>query len=282
MLPAASFRVTHENATASLREALDPVAAGIDDNAPPSPDEIDGWVQDMVAHTNSTLYSHLVGRLRRYPIPTLPMEPRRSGATLLDIGCGWGRWSLAAARHGFSAVGVDTSLRAALAARRVAMQLGVPGRHVVADSRYLPFRDGTFDAVWSYSVLQHFDKDDVVATLAGLKPLMRRGGVSKLHLLNALGLRSLAVQIGRGFRTARGFETRYWLVGEMLRTFERHFGPSEIEIDGFFVQGRYEDRTLFRPRHRLVVEVSRVLSDLARKFRGLRLVADNLFVVTQH
>jgi hypothetical protein len=282
MLPRTPFQATHENALASIREAADPTGSGLALNSLPDNDRIDGWVQKMVAHTNSTLYAHLVGRLAHYPIPSLPIEFPGGNPTLLDIGCGWGRWSLAAARMGFSPVGIDTSLKAALAATRVAAQLGLSARYVVADSRFMPFRAASFDAAWSYSVLQHFAKRDVIATLDGLKPLMRPGGVSKLHLLNSIGLRSLLLQLGRGFREARGFETRYWHIGEMLRTFERHLGPSRIELDGFFVQGRHEDRLLFRPRHRLIVDIAHALARIARWFPALRYLADNIYVVTRH
>jgi SAM-dependent methyltransferase/uncharacterized protein YbaR (Trm112 family) len=282
MLPNESFTATHENVIATLREAADPKAAGIVGNRPPGTDDVDGWVQEMVAHTNSLLYTHLVGRLERYPIPGIPLTPRKKGDTLLDIGCGWGRWCLAAARAGFFPVGIDTQLKAALAATRVAQQLGLPARFVVADSRYLPFRAQTFDAAYSYSVLQHFSKEDVVATLKSLKPLMRPGGVSKLHLLNTLGLRSLLVQLRRGFREARNFETRYWFLGEMLRTFEKCLGPSRIEIDGFFMQGRIEDRALFRPIHRLIFDTSRALTRLSRVIPPLTRLADNLFVISDY
>ena len=282
MLPNGEFVPTHKNALASLAEAADPKSVGIVDNQPPSADQIDGWVQEMVAHTNSLLYTHLVGRLESYPIPEIPMVPRKQGDTLLDIGCGWGRWCLASARKGFFPVGIDTELRAALAAARVAHQLGLPARFVVADSRYLPFRPQTFDAAYSYSVLQHFSKENVIATLESLRPLMRPGSVSKLHLLNTLGVRSFLVKLRRGFRGAKGFETRYWFVGEMLRTFERCLGRSRIEIDGFFMQGRYEDRALFRLRHRLLFDVSRALTRLSRYIPALTHLADNLFVITDY
>ena len=42
---------------------------------------------------------------------------RTGGTRLLDIGCSWGRWSLAAAARGYDAVGIDPSLGAIMAAR---------------------------------------------------------------------------------------------------------------------------------------------------------------------
>lgn len=242
---------------------------------------VDAAVQQLVAATNSILYIPLIGKLRDYPIPVLPMQPPRPGSLLLDIGCGWGRWSFAAARAGFSPVGIDPSLESALAARRVARDLKISALFVVGDSRYLPFATTTFDAAFSYSVLQHFSKDDVTATLRSLKAVMKPNGMTKLHMLNRYGLRSLQVQLSRGFRDAENFETRYWTPRELLDRFSETLGPSLLEIDGFFVQGRYEDRHLFRARHRAIVEVSQFLKRAATVLPLLRNAADNLFVVSQ-
>lgn len=242
---------------------------------------VDEAVQRLVAATNSILYIPLLGKLRDYPIPVFPMQPPRIGSLLLDIGCGWGRWCFAAARAGFLPVGVDPSLQSVLAARRVARDLKLSALFVVGDSRYLPFANATFDAAFSYSVLQHFSDDDVMATLRSLKAVMKPDGVTKLHMLNRYGLRSLQVQLSRGFRGAQGFETRYWRPRELLEQFSKSLGPSTLEVDGFFVQGRYEDRHLFRAHHRLIVEVSQLLKLAAASVPPLRKLADNLFVVSR-
>lgn len=273
---------THSRISArSFEVAAELAASGKAAPAPPPPGVVDSFVQDMVANTNSNLYRRARGRLEAYPIPEFPLVPPRPGAALLDIGCSWGRWCVAAARRGFRLVGIDPSLEAVLAAQRVADQLGVEARFVVGDSRYLPFRERVFDAAFSYSVLQHFSRDDVLATLRALAPTLRPGAVTKLHLLNRYGLRSLQVQLFRGFREARAFETRYWTPAEMLKEFSALLGPSSLEVDGFFVQGRYEDRHLFTRRHRLIVELSHLLTGAARHMKPLAWAADNLFVVSR-
>ena len=83
------------------------------------------------------MYKDLVGNLRGYPIPAIGL-PAAKGERLLDIGCNWGRWTIAAARKGYRVTGMDPDLGAVLAARRVAEQLGVNAEFVVADVKVSP------------------------------------------------------------------------------------------------------------------------------------------------
>src|SRR5688572_17863989 len=72
----------------------------------------------LIDQTNGNMYRHLIGNLESYPIPDLRL-PDGNGQTFLELGCSWGRWSIAAARKGFSVVGIDPSLGAVMAPRRV-------------------------------------------------------------------------------------------------------------------------------------------------------------------
>src|SRR5262245_42705245 len=104
-------------------------------NLPPG--AVDPVASVLVAATSGYAYKHLVGILEGYPIPHIGIPEGRG--RFLDIGCSWGRWSIAAARKGYEVVGVDPSLGAVLAAQRVASQLGVKTRFICADARFLPF-----------------------------------------------------------------------------------------------------------------------------------------------
>jgi SAM-dependent methyltransferase len=77
-----------------------------------------------------------------HPIPDIRL-PQGQAKLLLDVGCSWGRWSIAARRKGYSPVGLDPSLGAVLAARRIADSLGLAFYGVVGDARILPFRAGS-------------------------------------------------------------------------------------------------------------------------------------------
>ena len=73
--------------------------------------EIDPVVAFLIGATSGYSYKHLIGRLQTYPIPELRLSDGR-GKAFLDLGCNWGRWSIAAARKGYSVVGIDPSLGA--------------------------------------------------------------------------------------------------------------------------------------------------------------------------
>ena len=240
-------------------------------------EDVDPVVGYVVGATNGMLYRSLIGHLSSYPIPDLKL-PAAKGALLLDIGCNWGRWSVAAARLGYAPIGIDPSLGAVLAAQRVCRELEVPAKFIVADSRHLPFAAQVFDVVFSYSVLQHFSKDDVRATLREMARVLKPGGRSMIQMPNAYGIRSLYNQARRGFRRVGGFEVRYWTPAELKKTFERFLGPTSLPVDCFFGLGIQDsDEHLLPPRHRLVVRASRAARSLSQRFHPLRVLADSLY-----
>ena len=240
---------------------------------------IDPVVSYMVGATNGIAYKSLVGRLNDYPIPELRLPPTTSGESLLDIGCNWGRWCIAAARNGYAPVGLDPSLGAVLAARRVSRSMGLKIRFIVGDARFLPFREQSFDRVFSYSVLQHFSKEDCVAALHEIGRALKPGGASLVQMANAIGVRSFQHQARRRFREPRGFEVRYWTIPEMLGAFERNIGPARSSVDCYFGLGlQKSDAPLMPLVPRAAVGVSEALRSLSRFISPLVYVADSVYV----
>jgi SAM-dependent methyltransferase len=139
------------------------------------PTEIDPVVAYMVLYTSGNTYQGLMGKLTRYPIPEIRI-PDSNGESLLDVGCNWGRWSIAAAKKGYSVVGIDPSLGGVMAARRVSRQLGLSIRFVVGDGRYLPFADAIFDWTFCFGVLQHLSKENAKMVLTSMARVLRPGG----------------------------------------------------------------------------------------------------------
>lgn len=243
-------------------------------------EEIDPFVQERIPYTNGFLYRPLQFRLSRYPVPELRLEPG-SGKRLLDIGCNWGRWSIAAARKGYVVSGVDPSPQAVLAARRVAEQLALDIDYRSGSGEIIPYAENTFDVVFSYSVLQHLAKERVREAIAEVNRILKPGGVVLIQMPNWLGIRSLYHQARRGFRAERNFEVRYWGVEELRQTFGA-IGDVGLSVDGFFGLGiQPADVDLLPRRYRAVVHTSEALRRATRYLPFLLYVADSLYVTVR-
>jgi SAM-dependent methyltransferase len=271
-------RQTHQYATQSLLHAQRHTVQLYDSLAPTS--AVDPFVQDEIVATNGNMFHMLKGKLAEYPIPHICLPPG-NGQLLLDVGCNWGRWSISAFRRGYIPVGIDPSLEAIAAATRVARQLGIHARFVVGDSRFLPFKDSLFDVVFSYSVLQHFDKHDVIASLQEVHRVLKLQSTSQIQMLNFHGVRCLYHQARRGFREPQNFEVRYWHPLDLVSTFSRFIGPSELTVDGFFSANAQLSDTKFLPiRFKAIVMLSNLLRSVSEKAPFLRHAADSLFVTS--
>lgn len=116
---------------------------------------------------------------------------------MLDLACGHGRHARVLAGRGSAVVGLDRSeayLRRAIDGGGSARE-GSPARpsatpaYVRGDVRALPFRTGSFDAVFSwYASLFMFDDATNAACLAEAARAVRRGGRLLVHHANPLRL----------------------------------------------------------------------------------------------
>jgi SAM-dependent methyltransferase len=247
-----------------------------------APDEesvgIDPYVQQIIGATCGHLYGPLEGNLTEYPIPELRL-PEGDGRVFLDIGCNWGRWSVAAARKGYRVIGIDPSLDAVIAAGRVAKQLNVDCSFAVGDARHLPFRSGTIDVAFSYSVIQHFSKENARAALQSIAEVLAQGGICFIQMPNRFGIRSLYHLARRRFAEGKEFDVRYYTIPELLRTFTSVFGNAEASVDGFFGLGiQPSDIHLLSRKHRIVVRASELLRNLSKFIPGLIYGADSVYI----
>jgi SAM-dependent methyltransferase/uncharacterized protein YbaR (Trm112 family) len=239
---------------------------------------VDPIVSVVVAATNGIAYKHLVGRLFDYPIPDSPLLPT-TGNLMLDIGCNWGRWSIAAARKGYRVVGMDPSLGAIMAAKRVAKQLNFPIDYICADARYLPFCDNSFDTVFSYSVIQHFSKAAATRTFTEIRRVLKPSGCCVIQMPNYHGIRNLIHLSRRNFAEGSGFEVRYWSIEELEETLERCIGPAKVSVHCYFGLGlEPTDSHLMPPHVRWALAISERLRKLSTKVPWLKNVADSVYI----
>ena len=240
---------------------------------------IDPVVSFLIAATNGILYKSVNGRLSRIPIPEIRMAPAE-GVELLDVGCSWGRWSLAAAGMGYRPIGIDPSLGAVLAAKRLAHQRGVAFRGVVADARHLPFQQGVIGTAFSYSVLQHFSKTDAELAFREIGRAVMPGGTVRIQMASATGVRSLQHLVRRGFRAPQDFEVRYWTPRHLMQVFGEAVGCARLEVDCYFGLGlQPTDRALYGRAGRIILSVSEALRWTSKMLPPLRYLADSVYLV---
>ncbi|HEX2680925.1 MAG TPA: class I SAM-dependent methyltransferase, partial [Candidatus Dormibacteraeota bacterium] len=98
------------------------------------------------------------------------------GRTLLDAGCGTGRWSVRLAEAGWRVTGVDLSAQLiALATRTKDVT------YIAAPIQDLDLPAESFDAWLSVTALQHITSDaEFAAALANLTRMLKPGGTAAL------------------------------------------------------------------------------------------------------
>ena len=245
---------------------------------------IDHFVNDWLVNTNGNLYWRARGRLQRYPIPVWPFG-HSQGQTVVDIGCGWGRWSIAAARVGFHPIGIDVHIDALAAASRVSKQLGIQADYVCGDVEHLPLRPASVDMLFSYSVLQHLGREKVARFFREAARVLKPLGICMVQLPNASGLYNVLRQARRGFRDARAgtFEMRYWSQAQ-IREAIASAGLQNVRIraDGYFSQNpQFSDLDLFSLSGKLVVLASCAGREASRFLPILTRMADSFWVESQ-
>ena len=127
---------------------------------------------------------------------------------VLDIGCGFGWFELAARKRGARAVvGVEPEEEALSTARRWVDSPGVSFR--TASAVELPFADASFDTVVMWEVLEHLPKHTEQRAFAEIARVLRPGGAFYLSTPH-------------GSLRARVTDPAWWLIGH------RHYAPQRV------------------------------------------------------
>ena len=123
------------------------------------------------------------GRTERNPFPRFN-EMVRSFKKLgcfkiLDLGCGSGRHLVHLTREGFRVVGMDFSPSALRLTKEWVEEEKGDASLVLADMRnHLPFREGSFEGVFSTQVIHHARLADVQRTIGEILRILTYGGTA--------------------------------------------------------------------------------------------------------
>jgi ubiquinone/menaquinone biosynthesis C-methylase UbiE len=118
------------------------------------------------------------------------------GKTVLDVGCGFGAYGLAAEKYGAKmSVGVDIN--------REYIEKSALGFFVLADAHVLPFRDSCFDIVLMIEVLEHLSHE--IEALKEARRVLKKGGLllvtvpNRFYPFETHGMRIGCVEISNMF-----------------------------------------------------------------------------------
>ena len=139
-------------------------------------------------------------------MPRLMEFERFRDARLLEVGCGMGTDLLQFARGGARCTGVDLTPRSVEITRHRFRLYGAEGDFMISDGEHLPFRNESFDVVYSNGVLHH--TPDTEGAVGEVHRVLKSGGVAKIMLYHRNSLNYWAEIVFRrgllGFEFLRG------------------------------------------------------------------------------
>jgi ubiquinone/menaquinone biosynthesis C-methylase UbiE len=101
---------------------------------------------------------------------------------MLDVGCGWGGYTVAGLEMGIDAYGCDIDDKVLEIAALRSKLHGVPENYYIAPAEQLPFPDETFDYVQCISVLEHVN--NVSTSIREMVRVLKKGGVAFISAPN--------------------------------------------------------------------------------------------------
>jgi SAM-dependent methyltransferase len=143
------------------------------------------------------------------------------GASLLDIGCGYGRHAMELAARGFHVVGLDISTPLLVRGGEEAHRRGLTINFIRGDMREIDF-EGQFNGAYClFSTFGYFDDETNKKTVANIARALRPGGRILIEILN------------RDYVIA-DLPTRVWWEGDgcvVLEEVELNYFSSRIQVN---------------------------------------------------
>lgn len=111
--------------------------------------------------------------------PPFEVKPNEK---ILDVGCGWARVLKPVRSITNDAVGLDISHRMLNAAKKHCSYHKLPTPLVRGDGTLLPFKDNSFDRVYSLLVVQHLSKENGNKLIKEIHRVLKPGGTAHIRV----------------------------------------------------------------------------------------------------
>ena len=108
----------------------------------------------------------------------------RKKQKILDLACGYGRFTIPLAKQGYTIQGIDISPNLIAKAKRTAKNEGLNLKFQIGDMRKLPYDNDSFDSIicmWSAFIELSKEKDQIKALKEMLR-ILKKGGFAFLEM----------------------------------------------------------------------------------------------------
>lgn len=144
------------------------------------------------------------------------LKPYFKTGRLLDAGSGIGKHAVPLRMQGFEVVGVDVSPDALKVASKRSADRKIDISFLAANVCTLPFREGSFDAVWCYGVLQHLLLNERELAMGEFRRLLKKEGLLFIEVLGEEDMRYGGKEVEHGtFARKNGIVYHYFSKNEL-------------------------------------------------------------------
>ena len=250
------------------------------------------YVEKMLLGTSGILYEN-IKNLKKYPIANIPFAKllRNEDILLLDIGCGWGRWTINAAQKGYHSIGINKSLSSLIAAKIIAEKLKIKNCHFICcDVIELPLKKEIFNKVFSFSFLQHFSEENLKIILQNISHKMTKNGEFKTQIINKYSLRGLynlfkikyfrnkMIKEGRidKSKDENNFTIRYFSIFKNYKIFSKYFFVNKLDNYSFFTQAQFSDLRIFSLKFKFYLLIANAFNLISKYIFFFKYFSDNI------
>lgn len=175
-----------------------------------------------------------------------PPFPVKENDRILDLGCGWGRVLKPVLERKGLAVGFDLSMNMLELARKHIEKNGYSPELVRGDGTILPFRDNSFNMIYSLLVLQHLSKENGRRVFNEIARVLKPGGIAFIRIPGRFAPENLLFSflqfISINFlRVKDPIRMRFYRIGEVKRIC-RGFSECEITAHEFRLPWNFHTR----------------------------------------
>jgi ubiquinone/menaquinone biosynthesis C-methylase UbiE/uncharacterized protein YbaR (Trm112 family) len=242
--------------------------------------EIIKGLKNILMSTSGFLYDK-IKEVTKYPITEIPfskLNPNKH-EKLLDIGCGWGRWTISSAKKGYESVGIDISINSLIIAKKISEKLKLKNcNFICCDVLDLPLKENTFDKIFSFSFLQHFSQKNLEIILEHIANKMKNSSIFKTQMVNKYAFRSIYNILKKKYfkkEITKNFDVRYFSIRKLNKIFNQYFIIKKMENYSFFTQAQTTDYDIMSMKSKFFLNISKALNLITSYLKFLKYISDN-------